>query len=179
MTDENKTLTLTASGPATVREATTEDGMDITTTRTREMTAEVAVDGNSLTTHGDVYREGVVLLAKDIGHEVADRRSSEAVTFCVAPDQADEWSLELTGTVEEWLSVATDASDRHTVGSQAEQAVHILDTLADRGGIRARLAILDLMDRYDIEPVDRAGVLNSLRDVDEFAADTDSVEADD
>ena len=161
------TLTLTARGPA-VRVTGHETGdLAVTESEDVELDAEMEIDADRLATLGDVHKQGAVLLPNTVGEHVADQCSDADGTYRISGD----WELTLAGTVDDWVLVAVQAAKdrRSAMASKARAATtacHILDALAEYGDDRPLLAMLDLIDHYDVADFERGDIVERYRDAD-------------
>ncbi len=161
------TLTLTARGPAVCVIAHTTDDLAVTESTDVTLEAEMEIDAGELNTLGDVHKQGAVLLPNTVGEHVADQCSDTDATYRTSGN----WELTLAGTVDDWVLVAVQAAkDRRspTVSKAriATTACHILDSLAEYGDDRPLLAMLDLIDHYDVADFERESVLERYREGD-------------
>jgi hypothetical protein len=161
-------LTLRAQGPAVIVRDRDHDDLAVTETQEVDLAAVFDIDHIALADHGSVTKQGAIIRERDIAEHVAETLSDDDRTYRAGHERHDDWTLQLHGRVDDWLTVAVEAASAViSVGSDdrvATTACDILADLAEYGSGRPLLAMLDLLARYDIDGHSREDVLADLAD---------------
>jgi hypothetical protein len=164
--DSTDTLTLTARGPAAAARRPDVGEMSVTITEDVRLKTVVDVNADWIESHGGVYKSGAHLKASEAAGYVTERLG-EAADADYAADH-DEWSFTLSARVDEWANIAARLAKRRgsamwSNAKVATTACHILSGLAEYApDDRPRLAMLDLVEQYDVSDYTREGILDEL-----------------
>lgn len=165
--DSTDTLTLTARGPAVIERERQEGGLDVTVTEDVRLEATLDVDTDWIERNGAVRKDTALLLQSDIAELVVDTLSTEDSNYRAGGERHDEWDLTLSGRVDDWINIAVRlAQNQISVGPDRKiitAACHILDDLTEFSpDDRPRLAMLDLVEQYDVSDYTRESILDGL-----------------
>jgi hypothetical protein len=167
MSDDEATLTVSASGPAIVETETDRDGVTVRETRETELESSFEVTAAELDEVGSVYRAGVVLSSSDVAQYVLNRLDVEDGETYRVPD-TDAWSVTVSGRVDEYAEVALAAADdrRRSRSKVLTTAAQILDTFAEEYVVDERplLALYDLVTTTETAAFDPDAVARRLLD---------------
>jgi len=169
--DSTDTLTLTARGPAVIERERQEGALDVTVTEDVRLEATLDVDADWIESNGAVRKDTALLLQSDIPELVVDTLSTEDANYHAGHERHDERTLTLSGRVDDWTNIAVRLSQNQiSVGPDSKiitAACHILDDLAEFSpDDRPRLAMLDLVEQYDVSDYTREGILDELSEDD-------------
>jgi len=184
--DSTDTLTLIARGPAVIERERDEGALSVTVTEDVDLEATLDVDPDWIERHGAVRKDTALLLQSDIAELVVDTLSSEDANnpnYRAGNERHSEWTLTLTGRVDDWINVAVRlAQNQISVGPDARiitSACHIIDDLAEFSpDDRPRLAMLDLVEQYDVSDYTRGWLLDELSGDDNRDTGVEEVTAD-
>jgi len=165
--DGTDTLTLTARGPAVIERERQEGELDVTVTEDVRLEATLDVDTDWIESNGAVRKDTALLLQSDIAELVVDTLSAKDADYHAGHERHDEWTLTLSGRVDDWTNIAVRlAQNQISVGPDSRiitSACHILDDLAEFSpDDRPRLAMLDLVEQYDVSDHTRESILDEL-----------------
>lgn len=148
MSESDHALTLTATGRVRIDTTTEDDGVTITQSETREVTAELELDADRLY-NGDVAttrRAGATISASDVATVVSKRIDA-------MPLDPREWELTVSGPLDDWQVVALRAAQqrRQFENDQVDTALDVLLSLHERYAETDRplLAALNIDETYE------------------------------
>ncbi|KOX92144.1 hypothetical protein [Halorubrum tropicale] len=129
MSDDH-TLTLTVRGTARFETATEADGLGtITATETREVTADLDVDGDRLHSSdlATTHRSGATISTSDVAEIVAGELDAAAV-------DVDGWEVTLSASLDDWQKTVLEAAEkrRQFESDQVDTALDVLLSLHER-----------------------------------------------